>query len=678
MGIAADIAIIVVAALFGGLLAQRLHQPLILGYIVAGVLIGPYTGGVTVREVRTIELLAEIGVALLLFTLGIQFDLRQLGRIRAIAVLGAPLQVLLTIAYGYGIGGLLGLDAYESLWLGALIALSSTMVILKTLEARGQLGTLASRIIVGMSVVQDLTVVPMMIILPELHNLERGLPQLGLAALRAGIFLLLMIYGATRLMGPLLRAIAGWRSRELFLVAITALALGIGYVSYLFGLSFAFGAFAAGLVLSETEYGHQALDDVLPLRDIFSMLFFVSVGMLLDPVFLLNNIGMVLVLTLATVIGKALIFGLLVRAFGYRGSTPLQVAVGLIALGELTFVLARVGLSRGLISDDLYALVLSTALLTIVLTPQLLNASAPLSRRLQRRQDRAFALDFERDLSPLRDHIIIAGYGRVGRYTADLLQRLSLPCVVIELDQNAAERARRAGLPVIYGDASSEIVLEAAGIQHARLMLVTVPGAVDVELIVRRVRQVNPELHVVVRAARLGQVERLQAMGVYELVQPEFEAGLEMVRQTLLHFDRPATEIQQLIDSIRAELYQPLTTLHTNAQVLERLRSARRRLEIEWIDLDPASPLVGKSIGASHIRQRTGVSIVAVIRDNEIISNPAPEFTLQAGDIIAAFGSFEQRSRFRALARPLDAAEPDAERVTLTAPSPRAEHSTEA
>src|SRR3712207_3333420 len=298
MGIAADIAIIVVAALFGGFLAQRLNQPLILGYIVAGILVGPYTGGVTVTEIHDIELLAEIGVALLLFALGIEFSLKKLQRVRRIALLGTPIQLLLTMLVGYGIGQLLGWSPYESLWFGAMIALSSTMVILKTLMAQGTLDTLPGRIMLGMLIVQDFAVVPMMIILPELNNLERGLPILGWAVLRAALFLLAMIYGGTRLIPALLKRVAAWNSRELFLISVMALGLGIGYASYLVGLSFAFGAFVAGMVLSESEYSHQALSDVIPLRDIFGMLFFVSVGMLLDPAFLAANVLTVLLLVI--------------------------------------------------------------------------------------------------------------------------------------------------------------------------------------------------------------------------------------------------------------------------------------------------------------------------------------------------------------------------------------------
>jgi CPA2 family monovalent cation:H+ antiporter-2 len=654
MGIAADIAIIVVAALLGGFVAQRLNQPLILGYIVAGILVGPNTGGVTVSEVHEIGLLAEIGVALLLFALGIEFSLQRLQRVRRIALIGTPIQLLLTIAVGYGLGRLLGWPPYQALWLGALISLSSTMVILKTLISHGSLGTLASRIMVSMLIVQDLAVVPMMIILPELQNLERGLPVLAWAILRAALFLAAMIYGGTRLIPALLRRVSAWNSRELFLIAVTALGLGIGYASYLTGLSFAFGAFVAGMVLSESDYSHQALSDIVPLRDLFGMVFFVSIGMLLEPAFLLDNLPAVLLVVVVVALGKALIFGGLALVFGYGRDVALAVGLGLFQIGEFAFVLGRAGLSRQAVTAELFSLILATALITMMFTPIVAGAAAPLAAWLRRHGPgpRSDSADWP-DRS-LEGHIIIAGYGRVGRYTADVLRRLELPCIVIEADIFVAERVRAAGLPVIYGDASSSEVLEAAGVHAARLVLITVPAAIDVELIARRVRQLAPELHIVTRAARRAQVEELRAIGIYEVVQPEFEAGLEMVRQTLLHFDMAAPEIQRLTDAVRHELYQPFQTLHTDARLLEHLRHARRGLEIEWLLLPDGSDLAGQSIGESEVRKRTGVSIVAVVRADEIYSNPAPDFLLAGGDIMGLLGTPSQRAAFgsRFLAAP--------------------------
>jgi monovalent cation:H+ antiporter-2, CPA2 family len=647
MGIAADIAIILVAALVGGFVAQRLGQPLLLGYIVAGIAVGPYTGGVTVTEAHDIELLAEIGVALLLFALGLEFSFAKLQRVRTIALVGTPIQLLLTIGLGFGLGQLLGWSVNEAIWLGALIALSSTMVLLKTLIAQGTLGTLASRVMIGMLIVQDLAVVPLLIILPELQNLQAGLPALGLAVLRAALFLLIMIYGGTRLIPFVLKRVAEWNSRELFLVSIMAIGLGIGYATYLFGLSFAFGAFVAGMVLSESDYSHQALSDILPLRDVFGLLFFVSVGMLLDPAYVLMNIGVILLTVCVVALGKGLIFTLLTRAFGYRDGIPLTVGLGLFQIGEFAFILGRTGLAEGAIRPETFSLVLATAVITMMLTPFALRSIEPLIRWYGRWRGQAPLVANHLPEEGLHEHTIIVGYGRVGRYTAEVLQRLDIPFVVIDQDQRVVEQAKASSLPVIYGDGSSSVVLEAAGLHQARLVLVVVSAAVDVEQVVRQVRQLAPKIALVVRANRLSQVENLRRFGIHEIVQPEFEAGLELVRQTLLHFAIPATEIEHFSDQVRKERYQPFENMHTDAALLEQLRRARQNLAIEWLTLPDHSPLIGQRLDASDIRQQTGASIAALLHEGEVISNPMPGMVFHAGQSIAIVGTAEQRSTFR-------------------------------
>ena len=369
MGIAGDIALILVAALLGGVVAQRLGLPLILGYILAGVIVGPNTAGPTVGEVHDIELLAEIGVALLLFTIGLHFSLDELAPVRRVAVAGTAVQMSLTAAFGYGLGRLLGFGWQEAVWFGALLSLSSTAVVLKSLSEQGVMGTLSSRVIIGMLIVQDLAVVPLIILLPELGSIGEGLSDLGVAALRAAVFIAFMIIFGRRILPWLMARIAGWNSRELFLISVVAIGLGVGYGTYQFGLSFAFGAFVAGLVLSQSEYSHQALADVEPLRDVFTMIFFVSVGMLLDPAFLLENAGVVALVVSLVLALKGLLFAGVARAFGYGNIVPFAVGLGLFQVGEFSFVIARVGIEADAISQRSYSIMLTTAVVTMALTP---------------------------------------------------------------------------------------------------------------------------------------------------------------------------------------------------------------------------------------------------------------------------------------------------------------------
>ncbi|MFZ7124972.1 MAG: cation:proton antiporter [Desulfobacterales bacterium] len=646
MGIATDIVIIVVAALIGGMIAQKFRQPLILGYILSGVLVGPYTGGVTVSDIHDIELLAEIGVALLLFALGLEFSLRELKPVRNVALIGTPLQMLLCVSWGLGIGRLMGWEWIPALWLGALISLSSTMVILKTLMNQGWLGTLSSRVMIGMLIVQDLAVVPFMIILPQLGNPSVGLPILAAAGLKSAAFLAVMVLLGTRLLPRLMAFIAGWNSRELFLLAVTAIGLGIGYTTYLAGLSFAFGAFVAGMVLSESDYGHQALSDIIPVRDLFGLLFFVSVGMLMDPAFLVDNLGRVLFLVVAVSLGKAAIFSGIAGLFGYGNVIPLAVGLGLFQVGEFSFVLARVGLASEAIDKEVYSLVLTTAIVTMVLTPFISGWTAPIYAAIRRRYHREPLQTINLPPSGLRDHVVIAGGGRIGRHVSRVLQELRMAFVVIELDHRSVERLKEKKMPMIYGDASQEVVLEAAKVSSACLMLVTVPGIVEARSIVGKARQIHPGLQIISRASDIEQMDVLHAMGVFEVVLPEFEAALEMTRQALLHLKLSPMQIQQYADAVRRERYAPIYQSNDNYEILLRLQGAQRQIELIWVKLMPSSPLVGQSLRASNIRRRTGASVVGVLRGERFFPNPDADFELSAGDLVAVIGNADQRAAF--------------------------------
>jgi len=649
MGITGDIVIIVLASLIGGLIAQKLKQPLILGYILAGVLVGPYTGGVTVSEIHDIELLAEIGVALLLFALGLEFSLKKLKPVRNIALIGTPLQMILTIAYGFLIGQGLGWDWISSLWFGSLISLSSTMVILKTLMNQGWMGTLSSRVMIGMLIVQDLAVVPLMIILPQLNNPATGLPLLIPAFLKAALFLTLMIFLGTRLLPRLMTYIARWNSRELFLLAITAIGLGIGYATYLSGLSFAFGAFAAGMVLGESDYAYQALSDIIPLRDLFGLLFFASVGMLLDPNFLIANIGKVLFMVMLVAAGKGIIFAVIARCFGYGNVVPLAVGLGLFQIGEFSFVLARTGIHTKSIGSEVYSLILTTAVMTMVLTPLVSGLTAPLYSLRKRRFGYETLQTVNLPETGLRNHVVIAGGGRIGQHVARVLQGLGLAFVITEPDYRRFEQAKTASLPVIYGDATQIVVLEAAEIGHASLLLITVPSVIVSRSVVQQARILNPSVNIVARAEGIEQMKALYDSGVYEVVQPEFEAGLEITRQALLHLRVPASEIQGYTDAVRRELYAPLYQANYEYRTVSQLQHAGDLLELTWVKLATDSPLNGSNIREAGIRSRTGASVVGVLRDGTFFPNPDADYRFAAGDLAAVIGGHHEREAFKKL-----------------------------
>lgn len=647
MGIAGDIVVLIVAAFFAGLLMQRLGQPLILGYILVGVALGPHTGGLTVSSVHEIELLAEIGVALLLFALGLEFSLKDLQPVKKVALIGTPIQLGLTIALGFGIGRALGWEWKPALWLGALIALSSTMVILKTLMNQGWLGTLSSKVMIGMLIVQDLAVVPLMVILPQLNDPAVGIPALGVAILKAAAFLGGMVVLGTKLLPWAMARIAGVGSRELFLLAITAIGLGIGLLTHALGLSFAFGAFVAGMVLSESDYGHQALSDIIPLRDLFGLLFFASVGMLLDPAFLLENLGTIALLVLATSLGKGLIFAGIARAFRYRNVVPLAVGLGLFQVGEFSFVLAKVGVATQSISHELYSLVLSTAVLTMVLTPLLSGQTARLYAWRKRRFPAPPPLEcVNLPEEGLRDHVVLAGGGRVGSTVAQALERRGLRFVVIELDQRRMEQARAAGRPVVFGDASQEPVLEAAHLGEACLLLITTPGLVTTRAIAAHARRLRPELEIVARGSDSESLPALRALGVAEVVLPEFEASLELARQALLHFEVPLIDVQRETEALRHEV----TGCQSEApRLLSQLRAAENQFELAWVTLPPESALLGRSLAELDLRRRTGAAVVGVLREDGLLTNPGADLRFSEGDLVALIGAADARGAFHAL-----------------------------
>ena len=652
MGIATDLILLVVSAFFSGLLMQRLGQPLILGYILTGIAFGPHTGGFALTSVHEIELLAEIGVALLLFALGLEFSLKDLKPVKKIALIGTPIQILLTIAMGYGIGQWMGWDAKTSLWLGALVSLSSTMVLLKTLMNQGWLGTLSSKVMVGMLIVQDLAVVPLIVLLPMLNNPEQSWVSLEIAILKTVLFLAGMIFFGTRLLPWIMRHIAHLGSRELFLLAITAIGLGVGYLTYLVGLSFAFGAFVAGMVLSESDYGHQALSDIIPVRDLFGLLFFASVGMLLNPAFLLDHWQQVLILVLIVSLGKGLIFALLARIFKYGNVVPLAVGLGLFQVGEFSFVLAQVGVSTNSISHEVYSLVLTTAIITMFLTPLISGQTARLYALRKRwfKHEPLDSINFPK--SGLKNHVIIVGGGRVGFRIAQVLKRLSVPMLIIELDQLRVDRAKHADIPVIYGDASHEVVLEAATTALARLLIITSPEVVIAQTIVQRVRKVNAEIQVVARAPGIEFLEEFKKLNISEVVIPEFEAGLEMARKALVHLHIPAAKIQHYTESLRKDLFASFFNENEETQIIEQLQTAEHQFDLQWMLIKPGCNLVGITIGEAEIRTKTDTSIVGVIRNDILEPNPDANFRFEENDRVAIIGIDSARETFFQLTCP--------------------------
>jgi CPA2 family monovalent cation:H+ antiporter-2 len=561
LGLGLDLIIVLAVAIAGGMLARWLRLPIIIGYLAGGIAVGPY-GFSLVGDLGTINTLATVGVILLLFTLGLEFSLSELKRIGKVAVLGGIAQIVLTAAVGLAVGKLLGWEMLQAIFFGFLIALSSTMVVLKTLMDRGELDSGHGRVMIGILLVQDLSLVPLMIILPAIGGTSGEIwLSLGIAVLKAvlfiGVMLLLSLWG----LPWLLRRVAGRRSRELFLLTVVALGLAAAFGAHFLGLSAAVGAFIAGLLISQSAFARQAFADIVPLRDIFGALFFVSLGMLANPVFVIAN-GTALAATIAVIIvAKFIICTAIAWLFGYSPKTALFVGLGLIQIGEFSFVLAGTGTQAGIISSYLYSLTVTSAIITMLLTPFAMSLASLLYRRLSRggRFSRLAARrpdpGWPSRRQELSGHAVICGHGRVGGKLAEVLERRNLSYLVIDLDPRVISALRAKEVPCIYGDAGNPEILVHAQLDKARVLVCTLPDFISVELATRNALNINPKLDIIARVHRDFNSQLLKGIGVSEIVRPEFEAGLEITRHTLHRFGVSASEIQIILSGLREGQY---------------------------------------------------------------------------------------------------------------------------
>jgi K+:H+ antiporter len=526
-----NLAIAVTAALIGGLIAHRLRQSVIVGYLLAGIVVGPFTPGF-VGDRQQIADLAEIGIIFLMFAIGIEFSLKELARVRQVALIGASAQVLLLIAAGLGLGQLLGWSFSQSLFFGGIISISSTIVILKTLLDRGEIASTHGRVLLGMLIVQDLAVVLLTVLLPQVASGGgANLLDIALVLARAAIFIAVVIFLGVRVVPRFMARVERLRSPELFLLTAVTLALGTATISALLGLTPALGAFLGGLLLTESEFDHRVIAEVVPMRNLFATLFFVSVGMLINPSFIARNLLLVIGLTLFIIVAKTLITLVATLPFRLGVRTLLFTSLGMLPLGEFSYVLAQRGLSIGAISSDLYSLVLAASVLTILLTPLSFQA-APVAERLLERIPamRRYSLGrlswWAGEGEGMRDHALIAGYGRVGSYIAHGLRHGGLPIVVIEQDLHLAQQVRAEGIPVVYGDASSLIILTAAHPERARLVVVALPDSGATLEVVRNARRANPTVPILARIAREEDEEDLRRVGVTRVIAPELAGAV--------------------------------------------------------------------------------------------------------------------------------------------------------
>ncbi len=558
-----DIVIAIVVAFVGGLVAHSLRLPLILGYLASGIIVGPHVIGV-ITTTDEVQELAEFGVVLLLFAVGVEISFREIRQLGLNVVAIGLGQIVLTVLAGFGVAIGLGWSWEQAVILGFIISLSSTMVVLKTLMDRGELMSLHGRILTALMLIQDLVFVVMIAILPALAE-DGGVSasELGFGLLKALAALLIMLAVGPTLLPRLLRRIAGIGQRELFLLSLVAITFTSAALTQEFGLSAAVGAFLAGLALSGSDFGHRALSDTVPLKDVFGALFFVSLGMLADPASLTDSPGTLFAIV-GTVVGiKLLVIVGLTRAAGYIPYFAVLVGMGAAQMGEFSFVLAERGASLGILDDDLLSVIVMSAVITMALTPALFAVGTRSLETLGRPFPafRPYRLDQPQEPAgptKQRGHAVIAGLGRVGSLVATSFAERGIPFVAIDLDPRVVIRWRTAGHQAVNGSSSSLEVLEAASLNDANLLVIATGDLRAAYLTAEHARKMNPDLDIVVRAHWQEESERLRALGVDEVVLPENEAGLEMVRHSLLRFQTELAETEEAVETLR----DSVTTQH--------------------------------------------------------------------------------------------------------------------
>lgn len=641
-----DLLTLLVASVPIAFIFHRLRLPTIVGFMITGVLIGPYGLGL-IHDVEAIELMAEIGVALLLFTIGLEFSLRRLLEMKRLVLLGGTLQVVISIlavtAIAYGFGR----PVSQAIFFGFLFALSSTAIVLKTYIDRAEVDAPHGRAAVGILLFQDLSIVPMMLLIPILSGRNAGSTSQILITFATAIVAIAVIYLATRRVVPyMLHHIVRLRSPEVFISSVVLICFGTSFLTAQFGLSLALGAFIAGMVLSESEYNHQIIADILPFRDVFNSLFFISIGMLLSLGALASNLFVVTLWVTGLILIKALIALAVVRALGYSLRISTMTAIGLSQIGEFSFILAKTGLPEGLLPDVSYQRFLATSIISMIATPFLIKAAPRIGYAVQRLFGSS-ALEptvasYQPEDGEMNEHVIIVGYGFNGRNLAKVLRRTKVPYLVLELNADAVRSARAEGERVIYGDATRREVLHSVGIDDARVLVLAISDPVATRHTVWLGRQMKPDIHIIVRTRYMTEITDLRELGADEIIPEEFETSIEIFSRVLTKLGIPRHIIQRQAAAIRSEGYEMLRLPTLPMVELIDIAEALGSAATETFIMPSDSPAAGKTIGQLKLRTKTGVSVIAVIHDGHTEINPGPETKIDVDDVLVLLGTTDK------------------------------------
>jgi CPA2 family monovalent cation:H+ antiporter-2 len=645
-----ELAIICALGVLVTLVLARFRLPTVAGLLAAGALAGPYGLG-WVKSIHSIEILAEIGVVLLLFTIGLEFSLSRLKSIFKQVALGGVIQVGLTTAVTAIVVLALGRSGGEGIFYGFVFALSSTAIVLRALGERRELDAPHGRFIVGTLIFQDLCVVPMVLVVPLLSPAAAGtgisavLGQVADAMLKATAVVVGVVVVARFAVPRLLNLVDANRSREVFLLTVLGLCIGTAWLTSLAGLSLALGAFLGGMVVADTEFGHRAMGDMLPLRDAFVSVFFVSLGMLFDADVVLHEP----LLFGAMVAGFLLVKGLLATLAAVAMRFPPRVAwlagVGLAQFGEFGFVLARLGREAGVVTAEALAPVLAAGILSMFLTPLLVRMAphvtagekilAPLTRLLGTTGDAS--KDEVASHGALSGHVVLIGYGVAGRLVGRALRAAGLPYVVLELNAETVRSLRAEGEPIQYADATSVEALEHAGLSSASALVLLMNDPEAARRVVDVARRVAPEVPVLMRARYVLERDKLLDAGATDVVAEEVEGGIEMLARVLRRLEVPRNVIDEQIHGVRVSLQPAQRSLPIPRKTLSE-HAALAGMKIESVLIREGAPGAGRSLVDLDLRRRTGALIIALRREGKLLDQPDPQAPLQPGDVAYVVG----------------------------------------
>lgn len=627
---------------------QKLRLPAVAGFLVAGALVGPH-GLNLISDLHQVETLAEIGVVLLLFTIGLETSLSRLRASSRLLWVGGPLQIVSMLSVVVVGGWLLHRSWEESVFWGLLLSLSSTAIVLKILGDRGEIDALHGQATMAILIFQDLAVVAMILMTPVLGSGSQGETRAIVETLMKSVTVVGLIVLAARVLVPhVLHLIVGTRSRELFLLTIIVLGLGTAWLTSLSGLSLALGAFIAGIVISESEYSHQALAEVIPFRDSFNSLFFVSVGMLMNPSVIYQFPALVVGLLVLVVLGKFITGMGAVYLAGTPVPSALLTGVALAQVGEFAFILARVGQQEGLLNAQTYNVFLAVSVLSMTITPFLIQWAPRLARRTEALErlkhwlPRRPSNTVQAVQLKLKDHVIIVGYGLNGRNLARVLGDMEIPYVVLEVNPEAVKASGKGRGAMLYGDATNPRVLTQARIMSARVLVVATSDPFGARRIVQQARQLNPSIHIVVRTRYLKELQDLHELGANDVVPEEFETSIEIFALVLRTYQTPKAMIQEKVEQVRRESYLLLRRGEL-PELAHHLRAGTLAdVQVDTCRVEDDSPVLGKPLAQLKIHGRTGASVIALTRNGVTKSNPPNDTVLESDDVLVLLGSREQ------------------------------------